>query len=118
MACGAGKPAGSSPTASSCSLARLFCSSSASPAAALSEGDVIPYPLSIILFLPAAGAVLVAFFPGANTRAIRIWSGVVTGAVFALSIYLFVLIYQSGGSPITEGGHWLQIPTTPAFNVD
>lgn len=79
---------------------------------------MIPYLLSIILFLPAAGAVLVALVPGANAKAIRILSAAITGIDFVLAVYLFATYDIGRGAMIIERAPWLRIPTTPAFNVD
>ncbi len=51
--------------------------------------------LSIILFLPAAGAIIVAFFCGDRSRLIKWLSAVFTFIPFALSVVLFAVFDRS-----------------------
>jgi NADH-quinone oxidoreductase subunit M len=53
--------------------------------------------LSVIIFLPVVGAILIALIPGLKERTIRLIAAVVTFIPLALSIYLFVIFDRSSG---------------------
>jgi len=73
--------------------------------------------LTIILFLPVVGAVLIAFIPGLSERAIRRIAAVLTFIPLALSIYLFAIFDRSslaaGAIQFEEKVSW--IPAINAF---
>lgn len=67
--------------------------------------ESIPF-LSIILFLPALGALLIALF-AKQTKAVKITSVIFTFIPFALSVYLFVIFDRSGGLQFEEQATWI-----------
>jgi NADH-quinone oxidoreductase subunit M len=69
--------------------------------------------LTTIIFLPAVGAILIAFIPGLSQRAIRWMSALFTFVPLALSIYLFTIFDRSlGGIQFEEKFSWI-----PAINA-
>jgi NADH-quinone oxidoreductase subunit M len=69
--------------------------------------------LSVIIFLPALGAVIIAFIPGLSNRAIRWLAAVLTFIPLALSIYLFAIFDRSSGAiQFEEKLSWI-----PAINA-
>jgi len=65
------------------------------------------HPLSIIVFLPALGAFVVAFLiRGQN--AIRLVSTVFTLVTFGLSLALFVIFERGGGMQFVEQAEWIR----------
>jgi NADH-quinone oxidoreductase subunit M len=74
--------------------------------------------LTILLFLPVAGAILLALLPRNQDRLVRIVSAVVTGVAMLLAGYVFFAYDTArGGIQFAERYNWISIPTTPAFNV-
>lgn len=77
------------------------------------------YLISLIVFLPALGALVIAFLPGSKTDLIRYVTFAVCGGTLALSIYAFF----ATGSPAvfnTEVGQMqsvFNIPWIPSFNI-
>jgi len=67
--------------------------------------DSVPF-LSIILFLPAIGALLIALF-AKQTKAVKLTSVIFTFIPFALSVYLFVIFDRSGGLQFVERATWI-----------
>jgi NADH-quinone oxidoreductase subunit M len=64
--------------------------------------------LTTIVFLPAVGAVLIAFLPGLTSRLIRWLSAVFTFIPLALSIHLFTIFDRSGtGIQFEEKFSWI-----------
>lgn len=70
--------------------------------------------LTIIIFLPAVGAALVAFWPGLSGRAVRWLSAVFTAIPLALSVYLFAIFDRSAGGVIQFEEKLLWIPAINA----
>jgi NADH-quinone oxidoreductase subunit M len=70
--------------------------------------------LTWIVFLPAVGAILIAFIPGLSPRKIKWIAAVVTLASLALSIYLFAIFDRSlaGAIQFEENLSWI-----PAINA-
>ncbi len=81
--------------------------------------------LSLIVFLPAAGAIALAFFPREKTAAIKYWTLAVTAVVFLLSVW--IAIPQPAGS---DAGRFslaeeevagmqglFAVPWIPSFNI-
>ena len=69
--------------------------------------------LSWIVFLPAVGAILIAFIPGLSPRRIKWMAAVVTFIPLALSIYLFAIFDRSAGAiQFEENLSWI-----PAINA-
>jgi NADH-quinone oxidoreductase subunit M len=69
--------------------------------------------LTTIIFLPAVGAILIAFIPGLSSRLIRWLSAVFTFIPLALSIYLFAIFDRSSsGIQFEEKISWI-----PAINA-
>jgi NADH-quinone oxidoreductase subunit M len=69
--------------------------------------------LSVIIFLPALGAVIIAFIPGLSNRAIRWLAAVLTFIPLALSVYLFAIFDRSSGAiQFEEKLSWI-----PAINA-
>jgi NADH-quinone oxidoreductase subunit M len=64
------------------------------------------HPLSIILFLPALGALLIALF-AKQTKTVKITSVIFTFIPFALSVYLFVIFDRNGGLQFVEQATWI-----------
>ena len=64
------------------------------------------HPLSIILFLPALGALLIALF-AKQTKAVKITALIFTFIPFALSVYLFVIFDRSGGLQFEDQATWI-----------
>ncbi|MCS7001602.1 MAG: NADH-quinone oxidoreductase subunit M, partial [Dehalococcoidia bacterium] len=77
--------------------------------------------LSLLLFLPALGAVLIAMLgvARASAFAIRLVATIVSGVVLILSaVVFFSYDVNRGGLQFVERAAWLRIPTSPSFNVD
>ena len=53
--------------------------------------------LTTIIFLPAVGALLVAFLPRLSTRGVRWLAAIFTFIPLVLSIYLFIIFDRSAG---------------------
>ncbi|MEE8471348.1 MAG: NADH-quinone oxidoreductase subunit M [Dehalococcoidia bacterium] len=64
------------------------------------------HPLSIILFLPAAGAIVIALFVK-QARAIKFTAAIFTFITFALSLALFVVFDREGGLQFVEQVQWI-----------
>jgi len=60
------------------------------------------YPLSIILFLPVAGAIVIALFIK-EARAVKLTAALFTFVAFALSVALFAVFDRGGGLQFEEG---------------
>jgi len=65
------------------------------------------HPLTIILFLPAAGAVVIALMIK-EAKAVRIISALFTFVAFALSVALFVVFDRDGGLQFVEQATWIE----------
>jgi len=71
-----------------------------------------PY-LSIIVFLPLLGAIVIALLPGATPRQVKRTAALFTAAVFILSVALFFMFDRSlSGPQFVEQASWI-----PAINV-
>jgi len=69
--------------------------------------------LTTIIFLPALGAVIIAFIPGLSGRVIRWLSVIFTLVPLALSVYLFAIFDRSSGAiQFEEKLSWI-----PAINA-
>jgi len=69
--------------------------------------------LTTIIFLPVAGAILIAFIPGLSQRAIKWLAALFTFVPLALSIYLFAIFDRSAGAiQFEEKLSWI-----PAINA-
>ena len=68
--------------------------------------DCFPY-LSVILFLPAAGAVVIGLL-AKEARTVRLTAALFTFVAFALSIAVFVLFDRSGGLQFIEEYTWIE----------
>ncbi|MEE9491335.1 MAG: NADH-quinone oxidoreductase subunit M [Dehalococcoidia bacterium] len=68
--------------------------------------ECFPY-LSVILFLPAAGAVVIGLLIK-EARTVRITAALFTFAAFALSLALFVMFDRSGGLQFVEQAQWIK----------
>ena len=69
--------------------------------------------LSTIIFLPALGAVIIAFIPGLSDRLIKWLSALFTLVPLALSIYLFAIFDRASGAiQFEEKLSWI-----PAINA-
>ena len=69
--------------------------------------------LTTIIFLPVAGAILIAFIPGLSQRAIKWLAALFTFVPLALAIYLFAIFDRSlGGIQFEEKFSWI-----PAINA-
>ncbi len=68
--------------------------------------DGFPY-LSVILFLPAVGAVLIALL-AKEARTVRLLAALITFAAFALSLALFIMFDRSGGLQFLEDYTWIE----------
>ena len=64
------------------------------------------HPLTIILFLPAVGAILIALF-AKQPRAVKLTAAIFTFIPFALSVALFVIFDRSGGLQFVEQAQWI-----------
>ena len=65
-----------------------------------------PY-LSVILFLPAAGAVVIGLL-AKEARTVRITAALFTFVAFALSLAIFVMFDRSGGLQFVEEYTWIE----------
>jgi len=66
------------------------------------------HPLTVILFLPAAGAVVIALLIK-EAKAVRITAALFTFIAFALSVALFVAFDRDGGLQFVEGpARWIE----------
>jgi NADH:ubiquinone oxidoreductase subunit 4 (subunit M) len=54
------------------------------------------YPLSLIIFLPAVGALLIAAIPGLDSGGVKRIAAFFTFCSFALSLAMFILFDRSG----------------------
>ena len=70
------------------------------------NAECFPY-LSVILFLPAAGAVVIGLLIK-EARTVRITAALFTFAAFALSLALFVMFDRSGGLQFVEQAQWIE----------
>jgi NADH-quinone oxidoreductase subunit M len=71
-----------------------------------------PY-LSIIVFLPLIGAIVIALLPGATPRQVKRTAALFTSVVFILSVALFFMFDRSlSGPQFVEQASWI-----PAINV-
>ena len=68
--------------------------------------ECFPY-LSVILFLPAAGAVVIGLLIK-EARTVRITAALFTFTAFALSLALFVMFDRSGGLQFVEQAQWIK----------
>lgn len=69
--------------------------------------------LTTIIFLPVAGAILIAFLPGLSERAIKRMAAIFTFVPLALSIFLFTIFDRSAGAiQFEEKLSWI-----PAINA-
>jgi NADH-quinone oxidoreductase subunit M len=68
--------------------------------------DGFPY-LSLILFLPAAGAVVIGLL-GRQAKTVRVLAALFTFTAFALSVALFVMFDRSGGLQFVENYTWIE----------
>lgn len=68
--------------------------------------ECFPY-LSVILFLPVAGAVVIGLLIK-EARTVRITAALFTFAAFALSLALFVMFDRSGGLQFVEEHLWIE----------
>lgn len=70
--------------------------------------------LSLITFLPLVGMLIVLLLKESRPRAIRVVTGIVTGVVFLLTVYLyFAFNTQAPGFQFIERLDWI-----PAFNIE
>lgn len=78
------------------------------------------YPLSLIIFLPVVGALLIAFFPGLSNGTIKRWAAFFTFLSFALSLVMFALFDRSeSGFQFVEKASWIpQIGINYHLGVD
>jgi len=78
------------------------------------------HPLSLIIFLPALGALLIALIPRLDQRAIKWTAALLTFASFALSIALFALWDRGDGAvQFVEKASWIpQIGVQYFLGVD
>ncbi|GIW10983.1 MAG: NADH dehydrogenase subunit M [Dehalococcoidia bacterium] len=75
--------------------------------------------LSVLLFLPVLGAIVLLLLPRGNDRLVRIVSAIVSGATFLLAGWVFFAYDMArGGLQFVERAPWVRIPTSPQFNVD
>jgi len=65
------------------------------------------HPLTIILFLPAAGAIVIGLLVK-EARNVRITAALFTFIAFALSIALFVIFDRDGGLQFIEQAKWIE----------
>ncbi|MEE8372311.1 MAG: NADH-quinone oxidoreductase subunit M [Dehalococcoidia bacterium] len=65
------------------------------------------HPLTIILFLPVLGAILIALF-ARQARTVRLTAALFTFAAFALSLALFVIFDRDGGLQFVEQAQWIK----------
>lgn len=65
------------------------------------------HPLTLIIFLPTIGAVLIALF-ARQARTIRLTAALFTFAAFALSLALFVIFENDGGLQFVEQAQWIK----------
>ena len=65
------------------------------------------HPLTIILFLPAAGAIVIGLLVK-EARNVRITAALFTFIAFALSIALFVIFDRDGGLQFIEQANWIE----------
>lgn len=64
------------------------------------------HPLSIILFLPVVGAVVIALFMK-QAKTVRLTAAAFTFVAFALSLALFVVFDRDGGLQFVEQAQWI-----------
>lgn len=64
------------------------------------------HPLSIILFLPAVGAIVIGLLVK-EARTVRITAALFTFVAFALSLALFVMFDRDGGLQFVEQAQWI-----------
>ena len=78
------------------------------------------YPLSLIIFLPAVGALLIAFLPGISSVAIKRYAALFTFLSFALSLVMFGLFDRGAeGFQFVEKISWIpQIGISYHLGVD
>jgi NADH-quinone oxidoreductase subunit M len=75
--------------------------------AAVPAGTHFPW-LSVVTFLPLAGAVILAFVPNTNLRAVRGWSLLVTIATFAAAVATAVrFTVGTAGFQLVERATWV-----------
>jgi NADH-quinone oxidoreductase subunit M len=81
--------------------------------------------LSLLVFLPTLGAIVLAFFPREKDEAARYFALAVTAATFLLSVYMFFapesptyfqLMYE--GQPVGWMQSAIPIPWIPTFDID
>ena len=56
--------------------------------------------LSLIVFLPAAGALVLVFLPRGNTEALKLFTLAVTAASFVLSVWMVIPGGEEGSSAL------------------
>ncbi|MFZ5829802.1 MAG: complex I subunit 4 family protein [Planctomycetota bacterium] len=78
--------------------------------------------LSLIIFLPAAGALLLCFLPRNTDGLVKAFSLAITLAVFALTVWMAIPAGTQGGPGFdlsAEGmQHVVRIPWIPSFGID
>jgi NADH-quinone oxidoreductase subunit M len=65
------------------------------------------HPLTLILFLPTLGAVVIALF-ARQARTVRLTAALFTFITFALSLALFVIFDRDGGLQFVEQAQWIK----------
>ncbi len=78
------------------------------------------HPLSLIIFLPVVGALLIAFLPGLSSGAIKRYAAFFTLVSFVLSLVMFGLYDRgAGGFQFVENVSWIpQISVSYHLGVD
>ncbi len=77
--------------------------------------------LSLIVFLPAVGALALAFFPREKTEAMKMFSLLITAAVFVLTLLMIVpgageaLAFKAATGGLQKA---FSLPWIPSFNID
>ncbi|MBN2578666.1 MAG: NADH-quinone oxidoreductase subunit M [Pirellulales bacterium] len=84
--------------------------------------DFLTCLFSAVVFLPAAGALVLCFVPGRNTAAIKWFSLAVTAAVFLLTVWMALPATSPGSGQFDFGAAAMQNVVLhrwiPAFRVD
>jgi NADH-quinone oxidoreductase subunit M len=80
---------------------------SGAPSGGAGAGSIMEHLLSIVLFTPLAGMLVLFFLPASNPRAIKLWANGVALAGFLVSLPLVFLFDPSKDFQFVEQARWI-----------
>src|SRR5690242_19588261 len=73
----------------------------------ISRGQIMDHILSIVLFTPIAGLLVLLFIPSSNARAIKLWANLVALLGFAVSVPLVFQFDPKKDFQFVERATWI-----------